>query len=144
GFLVKNSIYPKDIMTKKAFENAITVVMALGGSTNAVLHLMAMAHSIGVELKLDDFERIQKKVPHIANLRPSGKYVMEDLYAIGGVQAVMKMLLDNNLLHGDCLTVTGKTIAENLADVKALSDDQDVIRPLNNPYSKEGPLVILT
>ena len=111
---MEKGIYPKDIMTKEAFENAITVVMALGGSTNAVLHLLAMAHAIEMDLTMDDFDRIQKKTPHLADLRPSGKYVMEDLHRIGGVQAVMKMLLEAGYLHGDCLTVTGKTIAENL------------------------------
>src|SRR5699024_1539908 len=107
---------PKDIMTKKAFQNAITVVMALGGSTNAILHLMAIAHTIDVDLSLDDFEAARKRVPHIADLRPSGKYVMADLYNIGGVPAVMELLLAGGLRHGDCLTVTGKTIAENLAE----------------------------
>src|SRR5699024_7761332 len=114
--LLEKGIYPKDIMTKEAFENAITVVMALGGSTNAVLHLLAMAHAIDVDLTMDDFNRIQKKTPHIADLKPSGKYVMENLYEVGGVEAVMKLLLDNGYLHGDCLTVTGKTVAENLKD----------------------------
>src|SRR5690625_4029203 len=106
--LLEKGIYPKDIMTKEAFENAITVVMALGGSTNAVLHLLAMAHALDVDLTIDDFNRLQEKVPHIADLKPSGKYVMEDLYKVGGVQAVMKLLLEHDYLHGDCLTVTGK------------------------------------
>src|SRR5690625_5110119 len=141
--LLEKGIYPKDIMTKEAFENAITVVMALGGSTNAVLHLLAMAHSIGVDLTIDDFDRIQKKVPHIADLKPSGKYVMENLYQVGGVEAVMKLLLDNGYLHGDCLTVTGKTVAENLAGVKPLKEDQIIITPLDRPKRKNGPLVIL-
>ncbi|WP_444684853.1 dihydroxy-acid dehydratase [Alkalicoccus luteus] len=141
--LLRNDIYPRDIMTKKAFENAITVVMALGGSTNAFLHLTAMAHSAGVELDFDDFERIRKQVPHIADLKPSGRYVMQDLYEVGGVPAVMKELLAAGLLHGDCLTVTGKTMAENLAEAPALKEGQDVIRPLDNPFKPTGPLVVL-
>ncbi|NGP43772.1 dihydroxy-acid dehydratase [Bacillaceae bacterium SIJ1] len=140
--LLEKGIYPKDIMTKKAFENAITVVMALGGSTNAILHLMAIAHAADVDLTLEDFERIQKEVPHIADLRPSGKYVMQHLHEVGGVQAVMKMLLEEGYLHGDCLTVTGKTIAENLAEAPALKEGQDIIS-LDNPKRKDGPLVIL-
>src|SRR5699024_6662894 len=118
--LLEKGIYPKDIMTKEAFENAITVVMALGGSTNAVLHLLSMAHAIDIDLKIDDFNEIQKKIPHLADLKPSGKYLMEDLYKVGGVEAVMKLLLEEGFLHGDCLTVTGKTLAENLADVPSL------------------------
>lgn len=141
--LVEKGIYPKDIMTKQAFENAITVVMALGGSTNAVLHLLAMAHAVDVDLTLDDFDEIQKRVPHIANLKPSGKYVMEDLYHAGGVQAVMKLLLEEGFIHGDCLTVTGETIAANLAGLPGLVDGQEVIHPIDQPYSKEGPLVVL-
>lgn len=141
--LLEKGIYPKDIMTKEAFENAITVVMALGGSTNAVLHLLAMAHAIDVDLTIDDFNRIQKRVPHIADLKPSGKYVMENLYEVGGVEAVMKLLLEHGYLHGDCLTVTGKTVAENLASVDSLKEDQVVITPLDKPKRKDGPLVIL-
>jgi dihydroxy-acid dehydratase len=141
--LLKNDIYPRDIMTKKAFENAITVVMALGGSTNAFLHLTAMAHSAGVPLDFDDFEHIRKQVPHIADLKPSGKYVMQDLYEVGGVPAVMKILLKEGLLHGDCMTVTGKTMAENLESVPDLKEGQKVIRPINNPFKKTGPLVVL-
>jgi dihydroxy-acid dehydratase len=141
--LLRKGIYPKDIMTKKAFENAITVVMALGGSTNAVLHLLAMAHSVDVELSLDDFDRIRERVPHLADLKPSGRYVMNDLCEVGGVPAVMKLLLAEGLLHGDCLTVTGKTLAENLADMPELTEGQDVIRPFDNPFKKTGPLVIL-
>src|SRR5690625_901114 len=139
--LLEKGIYPKDIMTKEAFENAITVVMALGGSTNAVLHLLSIAHAIDVDLTIDDFNRIQKKVPHIADLKPSGKYVMEDLYKVGGVQAVMKLLLEHGYLHGDCLTVTGKTVAENLADVPSLTEGQDVITPIDEPKRKDGPLI---
>lgn len=141
--LLELGIYPKDIMTKEAFENAITVVMALGGSTNAVLHLLAMAHATEIDLSMDDFDRIQQKVPHLADLKPSGKYVMEDLYKVGGVQAVMKMLYNNGYLHGDCLTVTGKTLAENLAEAPDLAEDQKVILPLEKPYRSTGPLVIL-
>lgn len=140
--LLNKGITPRDIMTKKAFENAITVVMALGGSTNAVLHLLALAHTVDVDLDLDDFERIRKKVPHIADLKPSGRYVMEDLSNIGGVPAVMKLLLDKGLLHADCLTVTGKTIEENLSEVKPLKEEQEIIS-FENPKRTTGPLVIL-
>ena len=141
--LLEKGIYPKDIMTKKAFENAITIVNALGGSTNAVLHLLAIAHAINVDLSMDDFIRIQKRVPHIADLKPSGQYVMEDLYNVGGIPGVMKMLLDADLLHGDCLTVTGKTIAENLAEYPDLEIGQKVITELKNPKRPDGNLVIL-
>ena len=141
--LLEKGIYPKDIMTKEAFENAITVVMALGGSTNAVLHLLAIARAIDVDLTLEDFKRIQKKTPHIADLRPSGKFVMEDLHHVGGVQAVMKLLLDADLLHGDCLTVTGKTIRENLTESPDLKEGQEIITPLDQPLREDGPLVIL-
>lgn len=141
--LLKQNIRPSDIMTKKAFENAITVVIALGGSTNAVLHLIAMAHSIGVPLALEDFERIGAKTPLLADLRPSGKYLMSELVAIGGIQPLMKMLLDNGYLHGDCLTVTGLTMAENLANVSPYEDGQDIIHALNNPIKKDSHLVIL-
>lgn len=141
--LLRKGIYPKDIMTKKAFENAITVVMALGGSTNALLHLIAMAHSIRVDLDLDDFERVRARVPHLADLKPSGRYVMQDLNDVGGVPAVMKMLLQHGLLHGDCLTVTGKTLAENLAEAPDLAEGQEVIRPFDNPFKATGPLVVL-
>lgn len=141
--LMEKGIYPKDIMTKEAFENAITVVMALGGSTNAVLHLLAIARAIGVDLTIDDFTRIQKKTPHIADLKPSGKYVMDDLHKIGGVQAVMKLLLEAGYLHGDCLTVTGKTVRENLEDAPDLKEGQKIITPLDKPLRKDGPLVIL-
>src|SRR5688572_2537707 len=126
--LLKNNIRPRDIMTKKAFENSITVVIALGGSTNAVLHLIAMAHSAGVKLKLDDFTRLGKKVPVLADLRPSGKYLMSELVAIGGIQPLMKMLLDAGLLHGDCLTVTGKTMAENLKNVQPYPAGQQIVQ----------------
>ncbi|UUZ78859.1 dihydroxy-acid dehydratase [Paenibacillus sp. P26] len=141
--LLERDIYPRDIMTKKAFENAITVVMALGGSTNAFLHLLAIAHSVGVDLTLDDFERIRLRVPHLADLKPSGQYAMQDLNDIGGVPGVMKLLLAEGLLHGDCLTVTGKTLAENLAEVPSLREDQEIIRPLDKPLKPNGPLVVL-
>lgn len=141
--LMRLGIVPKDIMTKKAFENAITVVMALGGSTNAFLHLPAIANSVGVELNYDDFERIRKRVPHLADLKPSGKYVMNDLNQVGGVAGVMKILLEKNLLHGDCLTVTGKTLAENLAELPTLKAHQEIIRDFDQPLKQEGPLYVL-
>lgn len=141
--LLENDIRPRDILTKKAFENAITVVMALGGSTNAILHLMAIAHAAEVSLSLEDFNRLQKTVPHIADLKPSGKYVMQDLHDVGGVTAVMKLLLKAGLLHGDCLTVTGKTVAENLAQCEDLKPGQKVIYPLEQPLREDGPLVVL-
>jgi dihydroxy-acid dehydratase len=141
--LIKNDIKPSDIMTKAAFENAITVVIALGGSTNAVLHLLAMANSGGIDLTLDDFNRIGKNVPMLADLKPSGRYQMAELVEIGGIQPLMKVLLDRGLLHGDCLTVTGKTLAENLADVQPYPDGQDMIRSLDNPIKKDSHLVVL-
>ncbi|WP_020008775.1 dihydroxy-acid dehydratase [Salinicoccus albus] len=141
--LLEQGIYPKDIMTEKAFENAITVVMALGGSTNAILHLLAIARAAEVDLTIDDFNRIQEKVPHLADLKPSGRYVFQDLYNVGGVQAVMKMLHREGYLHGDCLTVTGRTVAENLAEAADLTDGQDVIMPLENPKRADGPLIVL-
>jgi dihydroxy-acid dehydratase len=141
--LLELDIKPRDIMTRKAFENAITVVIALGGSTNAVLHLLAMAHSANVDLKLNDFTEIGKRVPMVADLKPSGKYSMGELIEIGGIQPLMKILLDAGLLHGDCLTVTGKTLAENLADVAPYPDDQDVIHSLDNAIKKDSHLVVL-
>ena len=141
--LIKNNIRPTDIMTRKAFHNAITVVTALGGSTNAVLHLLAMAHAVGVKLTLDDFTKIGKKVPVLADLRPSGRYMMSELIEIGGILPLMKILLDEGLLHGECLTVTGKTLAENLRDVPPYPQDQTIVRPLNDPIKKDGHLVIL-
>ncbi len=141
--LLEQDIYPRDIMTKEAFENAITVVMALGGSSNAFLHLTAIAHSTGVDLSIDDFERIRQHVPHIADMKPSGKYVMQDLYEAGGVPAVMKVLLEEGLLHGDCLTVTGRTLAENLAEAPPLKEEQQVIVPFDQPIKPNGPLVLL-
>ncbi|MDX1696061.1 MAG: dihydroxy-acid dehydratase [Ketobacteraceae bacterium] len=141
--LLEQDIKPTDIMTRKAFENAITVVIALGGSTNAVLHLLAMAHAVDVELTLDDFTRIGQRVPVLADLRPSGRYMMSELIAIGGIQPLMKMLLDKGLLHGDCLTVTGKTLAENLATVKPYPQEQDIIRSFDQPIKSTSHLVIL-
>jgi len=141
--LLKAGVRPRDIMTKKAFENAITVVIALGGSTNAVLHLLAMAYSAHVKLGIDDFTRIGKKVPVLADLRPSGKYGMAHLTRIGGLPPLMKMLLDRGLLHGDCLTVTGRTLAENLRDVAPYPADQDVVRTFSNPIKPDSHLRIL-
>jgi dihydroxy-acid dehydratase len=141
--LIEKGIYPKDIMTKEAFENAITVTMVLGGSTNAILHLLAIAHAIEVDLTIDDFARIQKEVPHLADLKPSGKYVFQDLFEVGGVPAVMKLLLENGYLHGDCLTVTGKTLKENLEEVPDLAEGQKVIMPFDKPKRKDGPLIVL-
>ncbi len=141
--LLKKDIRPKDIMTRKAFLNAITVVMALGGSTNAVLHLLAMAHATGVKLTLDDFTRVGRKTPLLADLRPSGKYMMSELIKIGGIQPLMKMLLDAGLLHGDCLTVTGKTLKQNLANVKPYPKRQKIVKPLDKPIKKDGHLVVL-
>ena len=141
--LLKKGIRPSDIMTKPAFENAITVVIALGGSTNAVLHLLGMANAANVDLSLDDFTRIGKNVPMLADLKPSGKYSMAELVEIGGIQPLMKELLKQGLLHGDCLTVTGKTLAENLADVADYPADQDIIHDMANPIKKDSHLVIL-
>lgn len=141
--LIKKNIRPCDILTRKAFENAITVVTALGGSTNAVLHLLAMAHSAGVKLELDDFTRIGSRVPVLADLKPSGRFVMAELVTIGGLLPLMKRLLDRGLLHGDCMTVTGKTVAENLKNVKPYPKTQEVIRSFDNPIKPTGHLVIL-
>lgn len=142
--LLEQGIKPRDIMTRKAFENAITVVIALGGSTNAVLHLLAMAQAAEVELSIDDFTEIGKNVPVLADLKPSGKYVMAELVKIGGTVPLMKMLLEAGLLHGDCLTVTGKTVAENLANSPlSYPEGQKVIRPLDNPIKKDSHLRIL-
>lgn len=141
--LIAKNIRPRDIMTRQAFENAITVITALGGSTNAVLHLLAMAHAAGVKLSIDDFTRIGKKVPVLADLKPSGRFAMSDLSKIGGLLPLMKRLLDQGLLHGGCLTVTGKTMAENLRSVKDYPKSQEIIRPFTNPIKKDGHLVIL-
>lgn len=142
--LVRLGIYPRDIMTKKAFENAIAMVNALGGSTNAVLHLLAIANEAGVALDLEDFNRIAAKVPHIADTKPGGKYHMTDIDRIGGVPVVMKHLLDAGLLHGDVLTCTGKTMAENLAEINPPTPDGDVVHPLSNPIHAEGGINILS
>jgi len=142
--LVKAGIAPRDILTKKAFENAITVTIALGGSTNAVLHLLAIAHAARVRLGLQDFTRIGKRVPLLADVRPSGRYLMSELIAIGGIQPLMKRLLDADLLHGECLTVTGRTLAENLRDVADYPPGQDIVRPLSDPIKKDSHLVVMT
>lgn len=142
--LLEKDIKPKDIMTRKAFENAIVVIMALGGSTNAVLHLIAMAKSVDVDLGQDDFQAISSKVPVLADFKPSGKYLMQDLHQYGGIPAVMKYLWKQGLLHGDCLTVTGKTVAENLAAIPDLDfSNQQIIRPIENPLKQTGHLQIL-
>jgi dihydroxy-acid dehydratase len=141
--LLEKEITPRKIMTRKAFENAMTIVMALGGSTNAVLHLIAMAKSVGVKLTIDDFQKVSDKTPFIADLKPSGKYVMEDLCAIGGVPGVLKLLLREKMIHGDCLTVTGKTLAENLESLPDLTEGQKIIFPLSDPIKKTGHLQIL-
>ena len=141
--LIRNDIKPLDIMTREAFENAVTVVIALGGSTNAVLHLIAMAREADVELTLDDFTAIGARVPLLADLKPSGRYLMSELIEIGGIQPLMKRLLDHGLLHGECLTVTGKTLAENLADVEDYPAGQDIIRDFDNPIKADSHLSIL-
>jgi len=142
--LLRLGIRPRDIMTKKAFENAIAVVNALGGSTNAVLHLLALAHEAEVPLELEDFNRIAAKVPHIADTKPGGKYHMTDIDRVGGVPVVLKMLLDAGLLHGDVMTCTGKTMAENLAEMNPPAPDGDVLHPLSDPIHSEGGINILT
>jgi dihydroxy-acid dehydratase len=141
--LMEKNILPRDIMTKEAFENAITLIMILGGSTNAVLHLIAMAKAVEVDISLDDFQRISDKTPFLADLKPSGQYLMEDLHQVGGVPAVLKLLMEKGMLHGDCLTVTGKTMAENLAEVSPLAADQKVIKSFDNPVKPTGHLQIL-
>jgi dihydroxy-acid dehydratase len=141
--MLKKGIRPLDIMTRKAFENAISVVIALGGSTNAVLHLLAIANSAGVKLTIDDFTKIGKRVPVLADLKPSGKHLMSELVAIGGIRPLMKMLLDAGLLHGDCLTVTGETMAETLKNVQPYPAKQTIIRPLSDPIKKSSHLVVL-
>ena len=141
--MLKSGLRPGDILTRKAFENAITVSIALGGSTNAVLHLLAIAHEARVRLRLDDFTRVGKRVPLLADLRPSGRYSMSELIAIGGIQPLMKLLLDAGLLHGECLTVTGRTQAQNLAGVAPYPAGQDIIRPLADPVKKDSHIVVL-
>jgi dihydroxy-acid dehydratase len=141
--LIENDIKPSDIITRKSLENAIRLITVMGGSTNAVLHFLAIARAAEVIFTLDDFQKISDSTPFLADLKPSGKYLMEDVHRVGGTPAVMKFMLENGMLHGDCLTVTGKTIAENLADVSALSEDQDVIKPLSAPIKETGHLCIL-
>ncbi len=140
---VKKDLKPRDIVTKKAIENAVAVIMATGGSTNAVLHFLAIAHAAEVEWTIDDFERVRRRTPVICDLKPSGKYLAIDLHRAGGIPAVMKVLLEAGLLHGDCMTITGRTVAENLAEVPPLRADQDVIRPISDPMYAEGHLAIL-
>jgi len=141
--MIKRGIRPSDILSRESFENAIAMVIALGGSTNAVLHLLAMAHSANVKLDIDDFTRIGKKIPVLADLKPSGRFLMSELVAIGGQTPLMKTMLDEGLLHGDCMTVTGKTLKENLKRVKAYPKGQEIIRPISNPIKKDSHLVIL-
>lgn len=141
--LLEHDIKPRDIMTREAFENAMVTIMALGGSTNAVLHLIAMARAVDVALTIDDFQSVSDRIPFVADLKPSGKYVMEDLHAVGGTPAVLKYLLEHELLVGDCMTVTGKTLAENVADLPGLSDGQDIIQPMDKPIKATGHLCIL-
>ena len=141
--LLRLGITARDIMTKKAFENAIAVTMAFGGSTNAVLHLLAIAREAGVELTLDDFNRVGDQVPHLGDLKPFGRYVMTDVDRIGGVPVIMKALLDAGLIHGDCLTVTGKTVAENLEAINPPDVDGKILRALDNPIHKTGGITIL-
>lgn len=142
--LLELDIKPRDIMTRAAFENAMVVIMALGGSTNAVLHLIAMARSVGVTLEPSDFQAVSRRIPYLADLKPSGKFVQEDLHSIGGTSGLMKYLLDKGLLEGDCLTVTGKTLAENLAGSKGLSEGQRIIQPVEDPIKPTGHITILT
>jgi len=141
--LIRRGITPRDILNREALENAITVVIALGGSTNAVLHLLAIASSANIKMKLDDFTRIGKRVPVLADLRPSGRYSMSELVAIGGIQPLMKSLLDAGLLHGECITVTGATLAENLRQAAPYPESQAIVRPLSNPIKKDSHLVVL-
>ena len=141
--LLVNNVCPRDIMTKNAFENALTMVMVLGGSTNSVLHLLAMARTVGVDLTLDDFQRISNKTPYLGDLKPSGKFLMQAVHQIGGIPAVMKSVLEAGLLHGDCMTVTGKSLGENLEPVRPLSDTQAVIMPIDKPLKPSGHLQIL-
>ncbi len=141
--LLESDLRPSHIMTRSAFENAMVLITVLGGSTNAVLHLIAMARSVGVELDIDDFQAVSDRIPLLADLKPSGRYVMEDLHNVGGTPAVLKLLLDQGVIDGDCITVTGKTLAQNLADLPGLADDQDVIAEWNQPLSARGHLRIL-
>src|SRR5690606_19122757 len=140
----RRGLRPRDIITRKSIENAVSVVMATGGSTNAVLHFLAIAHAAQVPWSIDDFERIRKRVPVLCDLKPSGRYLAVDLHRVGGIPQVMKILLEAGLLHGDCITITGKTIAETLADVPSVPPPgQDVIRPIDRPLYPQGHLAIL-
>lgn len=141
--LLEIDLKPRDIMTREAFENAMVVITALGGSTNAVLHLIAMARALDIDLTVDDFQAVSDRVPFLADLKPSGQYVMQDLHDVGGTPAVMKILLDEGLLNGDCMTVTGKTLAENLADLPPLKEGQDIIKPMSDPIKRTGHIQIL-
>lgn len=142
--LLEAELRPRDIMTRAAFENALALVTVLGGSTNAVLHLIAVAHSVGVDLTLDDIQAVSDRTPYLADLRPSGRYLMQDLHAVGGVPGVLRLMLDEGLVDGSCMTVTGRTLAENLAEVEPLADGQDVVRPVSDPIKATGHLRILT
>ena len=140
--MLELDLKPRDILTRQAFENAITLIVAIGGSTNAALHLPAMAHECGIDLDIEEFDRIARRVPHIADLKPGGRFVQADLHRVGGVPRILKLLLDAELIHGDAITVTGKTIAENLADVM-LPDEGEVVRPFDRPLEPTGTMVIL-
>lgn len=142
-YLIERDIKPRDIVTKKSLENALKIIMVLGGSTNAVLHMVAIAKAFKIDFGIDDFQRISDETPFLADLKPSGKFLMEDVHKVGGIPAVMKFMLDNDMLDGDCMTVTGKTIRENLQDLPALNSDQKVIMPVNTPIKKSGHLQIL-
>ncbi|MFZ4779065.1 MAG: dihydroxy-acid dehydratase, partial [Terrimicrobiaceae bacterium] len=141
--LLEKDIKPRDIITRKSLENAMVLTMALGGSTNAVLHLIAIARALGILLTIDDFQEVSDRIPFLADLKPSGKYVMEDLHNVGGVPSVLKYLLEKEMIHGDCLTVTGKSLAENLRDLPGLQNGQDVVRSIKDPIKKNGHLQIL-
>jgi dihydroxy-acid dehydratase len=141
--LLETDLKPRDIMTRRAFENAMVVVMALGGSTNAVLHLIAMARAVEVPLSIDDFQKVSDRVPYLADLKPSGRYVQEDLHAVGGTPAVMKYLLEKGLLDGDCVTVTGRTLAQNVAELPGLKVGQEIVHPLEKPLKASGHIQIL-
>ncbi len=141
--LIEKDLKPLDIVTKKSLENALRLIAVLGGSTNAVLHFLAIAHAANIDLSLDDFQKISDTTPFLADLKPSGKYLMKDLHAIGGIPAVLKFMLENDMLHGDCMTITGKTLAENLASLDPLEEGQDLIRPLDNPIKPTGHIRIL-
>lgn len=141
--LLEEDIKPRDIITRRSLENAVTMIVALGGSTNAVMHMLAIANSAGVPFSIDDFQEISNRTPYLADLKPSGQYVMEDLYNVGGVPAVQKMLLEEDLLHGDCLTVTGQTLEKNVAEVPGLFEEQNIIAPVSDPIKQTGHLQIL-